>query len=112
MMRRHKQSRAIIDEELLEEFRLPGLCELCDRFCRVREPHHLASKGSGGWSRFDLRYLLISLGSTAHFQCDCHRQAQEFRISRERVFEVVAQRENISVEFIEAEINRLRWGPV
>lgn len=105
-----KQKRCIINEYLLDEFRTPGKCEYCGKWCKVREPHHLCSKGSGGWSRFDVRYLLISLGSTPHFECQCHTRAQAFLIPQDHIFTIVANREGVSVDFIKSEINRLRWG--
>lgn len=104
-----KQRRAIKNEALLDEFRGPGPCEYCGKMCRVREPHHLCSKGSGGWSRFDVRINLIALGSTPNFECQCHNKAQAFLIPKEHILAIVATREKTTIAAIEEEINRLKW---
>jgi hypothetical protein len=110
--RRNKvQKRAIKNERLLDEFRTPGNCELCNFWFLKREPHHVIGKGTGGWRRLDIRINLIAVGSSQYFTCDCHRLAQANRITLREVREVVAKREGVTVEQIEETVNRLLWGP-
>lgn len=109
MKPKRRQKRCIVDEALLDEFRTPGACEYCGKACRVREPHHVESKGSGGWKRFDIRINLIALGSTPNFECQCHNRAQSFLIPKEHILAIVATRERTTIDAIEEEINRLKW---
>jgi len=62
----------IIDEQLLSLLRLPGDCEVCGKWCRIREPHHVFGRGANSWKRIDLPMFLLSVGSTPHFECPCH----------------------------------------
>ncbi len=97
----------IVDEALLREFRTAGLCELCKRYCKLREPHHIFARGMGGGGRLDVRYNLIALGSTAIFH-PCHGDIHAGKVSRDAVIEIVAAREGVSVEAVMDEIWRLR----
>jgi hypothetical protein len=98
----------VVNEDLLEECRLPGRCEFCGKYCKVREPHHLFCNGMGSGSRLDIRINLIALGSTYFWQCECHRLAHAGTISREALLAIVAVREGRTPEQITEEIWRLR----
>jgi len=58
----------ILNRELQREFATPGRCELCGVMCAAREGHHLRSRSP----EITVRINLISLGSSAQFQCKCH----------------------------------------
>jgi hypothetical protein len=101
----------IVDEELLRMFRAPGRCELCGNWCDVREPHHVFARGLGGGARLDIPENLLALGSTPGWQCRCHRLCEDGFIPRHAQLCVVALREGMEVEEVEAEIHRVRRLP-
>ena len=97
----------IRNKRLLKTFRVAGLCESCQRYCKVREPHHLRAKGMGGNGVLDLRINLISLGGSVLlpdgrrlFGCACHHDVHTGKIAAERILRVVALREKVHVEEI------------
>lgn len=96
----------ITDKELLNEFRGAGPCGYCGRQCRVREAHHVHTKGTG---RLDIRINLIALGGP--WECRCHRRFHDGSITREEMIEKVAEREGMTAEEIKNEIWRLRRMP-
>ncbi len=95
------------DEELLKLLRQPGKCELCDQFCRVREPAHIFPRGARSWKRIDLPWNLLALGSTPNFQCSCHSMIHNGKISLGEQLAVVCRREGVTPEWIRAEHARL-----
>lgn len=92
----------IINPDLLREMREPGHCGWCGRYCRLREGHHLQARGFGGGCRLDVRCLMISLGSSLMFSCNCHRKMTDRKIDPEDVLWKVAKREGVSPESIVA----------
>lgn len=64
----------IVDEPLLKSMRVPGFCEWCKVWCRMREPHHVFGRGGRSWKRIDLPQFLMALGSTLGFECRCHQK--------------------------------------
>jgi len=102
----------IIDEELLDEFRGAGHCEVCDKLCLWREAHHIFAKGLGGGGRLDVRVNLISVGKTKPFPCcPCHGLIHQGKIKRDTLLLIVSEREGVSVSEIEEIIFRLRRTP-
>jgi hypothetical protein len=101
----------IIDEDLLDTFRVPGTCEICGKWCRQREPHHIYGRGFGGGSRLDIRYNLLSLGHSQTFQCQCHHDIHAGKISREKLLRIVANREGCQPSDITDEINKILRTP-
>jgi hypothetical protein len=86
----------ITNRKLRKEFAVPGSCEVCNRWCRKREGHHL-------WHRtpeITIRVNLISLGSTPLFCCSCHWDIGNGKIPASRVLSIVAVRENCLPEEI------------
>ena len=63
-------------------------CELCGGMCKG-EPHHVKSRGAGGP---DIPENLIQLCG------NCHRAAHDGRISRERLYRVIARRLRVTDE--------------
>lgn len=98
----------VADRDLLREFREPGRCELCLKWCKKREPHHLWAKGMGGGGRLDVRINLIALGSTLEWQCECHTRIHNGLVPKIVLMVIVATREAILVDDLEAEMYRLR----
>lgn len=90
----------VIDEKLLASFRQSGRCELCGKFCRRREAHHVWQRGVGGGNRLDLRPNLIALGATQSFMCRCHSDIHSGKIKRETVIAAVAEREGATPELL------------
>lgn len=113
-MREPEQGGAvtIIDEKLLDEFRKPGKCEWCGARCRLREPAHVYGRGHGGGRRLDVRFNLISLGSTRAFQCECHtlHHAGERPIQCDLAAKV-AEREKTTQDAIEEALYAIRRLP-
>jgi hypothetical protein len=102
-------------EEVLERFRGPGRCELCGRPCRVREVHHIRSRGAHG---ADHRWNCLSVCPTGSGGCDAHHRIhfggltqRGRRMTRIDLFEIVSRREGVPVADIIAELNRLRDLP-
>jgi hypothetical protein len=94
----------VINELLLDEFRGPGRCFLCNKKCRIREPEHWYCRGSGGGARLDISINLLAVGSTRHYQCQCHTLVHQGNISKLTVLEVIAVREQLEPEFIQETI--------
>ncbi len=94
------------DEALLDEFRSGGPCEWCKRWAEPRQPHHLFARGHGGGNRLDVR---INLAALCH---ECHRAHHDgHRPLRCDLLAVVAAREGLIQNEIEAEIMQLRRQP-
>ena len=109
----------IQNPELLALFATRNVCEFCgftDLHGGVRkiiETHHVWCRGLGGASRIDRPWSLIRLCN--HFGNNCHGRAQEYKISRRQILEIVARRVKSTPEAIEAEyycVLRLPKGSV
>ena len=91
---------------LLDRFKGPGLCEVCGKLCRNREPMHLISRGAGGP---DIAMNLLAAGSTPLWECTCHsanHQKTDGRIvTKEQLVEIVAKREQVRPEDVLTIIN-------
>lgn len=98
----------MVDEDLLDSLRGPGRCEVCKRWCKKREPHHLSAKGQGGAMRIDHPWNLLAVGDSKTFQCDCHTRIHSGEISREYLHEIMTLREWETWDTMEAEIKRLQ----
>jgi hypothetical protein len=88
----------VTSEETLALFRGPGPCELCRRWCRFREPHHIFARGQGGGARLDIPENLLALGGP--WECGCHTRAQLYVVPRAAQLAVAARREATTVEAI------------
>jgi hypothetical protein len=102
-----RQLGLVINEELLSSFRVPGYCEVCGRWCNPREPAHIFGRGARSWKRIDVVWNLLSLGSTRKFQCDCHTKHHAGKLSTESLLSIVASREDVTIEWIKAEHDRI-----
>jgi hypothetical protein len=93
----------IISERTLDRFRLGGYCGFCRRYTFI-EPHHIVSRGIGGSHRIDLPINIVGLCVT------CHRMHHDGRRPLKcDLLAIVAGREGIFQNEIEATLNRLRW---
>ena len=101
----------IIDEELLDCFRGAGLCEYCGKLVVRREPHHLFCRGMGSGGRLDVRINLVAICATFSGGDNCHARAHSGEITRSELLEIVAAREQTTVEEIEATIHLMRRTP-
>jgi hypothetical protein len=99
------------DENLLDEFRQGGPCELCGRHFAAREPHHAFCRGMGGGTRADVRWNLVAVGPSGPGGCGCHDAAQSYRLPRRCVLAVIACREGLSIEEVERRVYELRRAP-
>lgn len=91
----------IINKPLLRSYHSKGTCELCGKVCQKCEPHHIVARGMGGGRRLDVRCNLIRVGSSRHFQCQCHSLI-DTKEGYRRCLEVSAKREGCKPEEIEA----------
>lgn len=92
----------IVDDSLLDEFRGTIACGWCRRVSQGRlDPHHLFGRGHGGGSRLDHRWNLIALCRA------CHNDVHAGHIRRADLLAMVAVREGVLQDQIEAEIYRL-----
>ena len=114
----------VIDPKLCAEFRQPGPCGWCGRWCQRPECAHVMAKGVGGGRQLDIRINLIPLGGP--WECQCHL-AQHSALKRlkmpggviadaptqEQLLEKVAAREGVSVQQIKDACNEIlslhRW---
>lgn len=94
----------VVDDELLSEFRRAGRCELCGLPGHT-QPHHVFPRGMGGGGRLDVRVNLVALCLV------CHNGFHDGNVPRASLLALVARREKLTVEEVEAEIRRLRNAP-
>ena len=94
------------DKVVLARFRLPGPCEYCGRPCpNGRDPHHAVIKrGMGGGRRLDVPENLISLcrGFYQGKWVSCHDDAERGVIPKADLLAIIARRENMLQDEIEA----------
>ncbi len=98
----------IIDEPTLDCFRGPGVCELCLKRVKNRDPHHIHTRGAG---RLDIRINLIALCTAFSGGDNCHQRAHDGHVPRDRLLAIVAKREGWKVEDIINTIWELRRAP-
>lgn len=85
----------------LEDFRGPGLCMWCRKWCDKLEPAHIQSVGAGG---SDIGINLISLGCA--FCCGCHRLSHDgFRPMRIDLEVKVAERLGLQFDQVRGVVN-------
>ena len=97
----------VIDEELMQAFRLKTHCELCGYALKYyAHPHHCRHRGHDGGGRLDIQINLISLGGP--WDCNCHGKYHDGNIPREQILEVVAKREGLTVEELTQKLDEAR----
>ncbi len=108
MKRRRKavslKGRRVIDDDLLAELRWQP-CWFCGTTQRVRQVHHVVSKGMGGWSRSDTRLNCIPLCLECH---SAHHAGQ--RPLTEDLIAVIAARNEVTQADVEDAMREIRWG--
>ncbi len=95
----------VIDEAVLDKFRTAHYCEYCQRWCERTDPHHWKPKGMGSGSRLDIPRNLIALCR------ECHNKAEDGNIPRHVILALIAVREQVWPDAIEAEIYLLLRTP-
>lgn len=97
----------IRNQHLLREFRVAGYCEMCHLYVKIREPHHVKTKGTGGNSVLDVRCNLLSVGGSCklpdgrrRFTCSCHHDFHAGKIPTAKLLAIVGERESVCVEVI------------
>lgn len=89
----------ILSATLLDQFRTPGRCEICQAQCKRKEPHHIFACGTGCHKQLDVPINLVSLGSSALFCCACHtRYHQEHKPTRIEMLAIAAAREGMDAD--------------
>lgn len=89
----------IINDALLQEFRIKTECELCGRRTRQGlDPCHYLARGMGSSHRLDIR---INLAAACR---DCHSKQHSGQLPRRRLLAVIAAREKRTAEAIVAEL--------
>lgn len=96
----------VIAPDLLKSFHTPGVCELCGRVCRAREPHHVLGRGMGRGRRIDHPWNLLCVGTV--WECSCHSRAQGYKISQSAQWAIIDKREGLMPGTAEREIRRIR----
>lgn len=97
----------IVNNKLLQSGHGAGRCEICGKWCRWREFHHIQPRGMGGGKRLDIPINLICVGSTQNWQCPCHGRCERKEITQDQCWAIVAKREGCTVEQIKDEIARV-----
>lgn len=100
----------IEDEQVLNEFRGPGICEICRRQVRNREPHHIFTRGMGGANRLDIRINLLATCSPFSGGEDCHYRLHygDHEMTRGDLIAIVGSRERMNPDRIVDIITHLR----
>ena len=93
------------DEKTLDIFRNKQVCEMCGRYARKLEPHHLVCRGMAGGSRLDIPENLVALCGA--FDGDCHNRAHRGDIKKSALWLIVSRREGKSVDELHEFIYRL-----
>ncbi len=91
----------IVDEDLLEQFRRAGRCEICQRWFYRLQPHHWLPRGMNSCRRLDVPANLIALCVV------CHAKAEAVNIPREEILRIIAQREEWHPKLLREELYRL-----
>lgn len=99
--------KRIIDEELLEEIRSIGRCEVCGSH-RGLQAHHVLGKGRKSERRYDVRINLLCACLECHTAY--HYQGHVRGKRKEDLEQIVADREGVRVEWLRGEMNLLRRG--
>jgi hypothetical protein len=87
----------VIDKDLLKSLRLPGLCAICRKPCKMRCGHHVRTKGE---CQVDHMFNLVQLGMNPR-DCLCHHNFHAMgRPSRQDFLRAVSTREGVPLEFI------------
>lgn len=89
----------VVDEALLDRFRLARRCEWCGRPTPGCDPAHIHSRGAG---RVDIAANLLALCR------ECHNRSHTGKIHRLLMLVVAGHREAVLVSDIEEEVWRLR----
>lgn len=101
-----RKNRGVVpdDEALLDQYRGVQFCWWCGRskFC---QPHHLVSRGMGGWSRADVSLNLAALCIDCHQATHSHQRPLYCDLVA-----VVAARNGVSQAEIEDALRNIRWG--
>ena len=82
------------------------MCELCGGFsfsASCLEAAHIKSKGSSGP---DMRENIVVICGPANMQKGCHGMSHKGKIPQERLWEVAARREGITVEECKQRVRR------
>lgn len=98
------------NKALLTEFRRPGYCEWCERYCpNGLDPHHVPKRGAGGGNRIDSRLTLISLcrGFYRGEWVSCHEEAERGTIRKEKLEAKIAAREGCRTSDLRSAVKAL-----
>lgn len=93
------------NDDLLDYFRRRPECELCGLVKACHDPHHIKPKGIGGGSRLDVACNLMALCRA------CHIEVHAGKISKAQLLEIIAAREGLLAEEVEAAVWRLLRTP-
>jgi hypothetical protein len=101
--------------KVLRTFRAPGYCEVCNLYCRKREPHHIRAKGMGGGGALNVPINLVSVGAVeklpdgrARLSCPCHKLIHAGKINIDELLTIVARREGAEPETVREVLDWMR----
>lgn len=99
----------VLNPDLLKSLRLPGLCEMCRKPCKMRCGHHVFSKGAG---QVDHMLNLVSVAMNPVDGCNCHGSYHTTgKPSKMRFLEVISDREGVPIDVILEVIPAVRACP-
>ena len=87
----------IVNEDVLDVFRGPGVCELCRKAVKSRQPHHVHTRGAG---RVDAAWNIVALCVPFSGGNDCHYTAHTGKPTRQDLLAIAAKREGTTVQAI------------
>lgn len=94
------------NDDLLAYFRRRPECELCGAENRQGlDPNHVKPKGIGGGSQLDVALNLIAMCRS------CHNAYHDGRVSKRELQTIIAEREGLLPEEVEAAVWRLLRTP-
>ena len=90
------------DKACLRSFAEKTVCERCGkRVFTGLDPHHVFGRGFGGGKRLDIPLALCAICRT------CHDLYHNGKIPKSEFVAIIARRERMTPEAVEAEINRI-----
>lgn len=95
----------IESEKVLARYRGPGCCENCGEWSAARHAAHLYGRGMGSGFRLDIPLNVTSLCWKCH-----RRQHDGGEPTKEALVKVVAKREGLDPEDLDALLTVLKWA--
>lgn len=95
----------VINDKLLREFRMMGVCAWCNRRFPEVDPAHIYSRGAG---RVDIRCNIVNLCRKCHTTSGTANEGNGQHPNRQDLLEISAKREGMTPDEITETVFRIR----